>query len=497
MSLRSALRSRFLENCSVLTQTPASLGSMQLVPSLRRPGCNLAVLPAILAVLACAPGLVAQCLDVLVLDPAAAPLARATVSVGSVSVPADSKGVASLCGLGSGPHSLVVTAPGFNSQELTVARPSGEVKVALEIETLDQELVVVGSRAEARAVTDSVVPVDLVPASAFSEQGDPDVLNQLRNVVPSFNVNVQPISGGAMIVRPANLRNLAPDHVLVLVNGKRRHRAALIAWHGNGVSDGSQGPDVSPIPSIALRQVEILRDGASAQYGSDAIAGVLNFTLKDSPSGGSVEVRTGRFYYGDGRRLIVAGNVGLPLGKEGFVNLSVEYGSSEPTSRSVQRNDARALIAAGNLHVRTQWCRSGALQNFVTTQSSSPTSASWSTTRLRSTDTPTTRAGKRPAASSSAIPIREPAFTALTVGSRYWSVMHSMRATVSWTARRIVLRFRSPTTNPTRTHYLGCSQIRTASRSKSCTPAASRLSSAVTTPITRLWAECVASLQAG
>ena len=156
-----------------------------------------------------------------------------------------------------------------------------------------------------------------------------------------------------MIVRPANLRNLAPDHVLVLVNGKRRHRAALIAWHGNGVSDGSQGPDVSPIPSIALRQVEILRDGASAQYGSDAIAGVLNFTLKDSPSGGSVEVRTGRFYYGDGRRLIVAGNVGLPLGKDGFVNLSVEYGSSEPTSRSVQRDDAKALIAAGNLHVRT------------------------------------------------------------------------------------------------------------------------------------------------
>ena len=225
--------------------------------------------------------------------------------------------------------------------------------MTLEIETLTQELVVVGSRAEARAVTESVVPVDLVPASAFAEQGDPGVLNQLRNVVPSFNVNVQPISGGAMIVRPANLRNLAPDHILVLVNGKRRHRAALIAWHGNGVSDGSQGPDVSPIPSIALRQVEVLRDGASAQYGSDAIAGVLNFTLKDSPSGGSVEVRTGRFYHGDGRRLIVAGNVGLPLGKDGFVNLSVEYGSSEPTSRSVQRDDAKALIAAGNRHVRT------------------------------------------------------------------------------------------------------------------------------------------------
>ena len=336
-----------------MAQTPASLGLMQLLPPLGRQGCNLAVLAAMLTVLACVPDLAAQCLDVRVLDPAASPLAHATVSAGSVNVPADTNGVASLCGLGTGPHSLVVTASGFNSRELTVAGPSGEVTVSLEIETLTQELVVVGSRAEARAVTDSVVPVDLVPASAFAEQGDPGVLNQLRNIVPSFNVNVQPISGGAMIVRPANLRNLAPDHVLVLVNGKRRHRAALIAWHGNGVSDGSQGPDVSPIPSIALRQVEVLRDGASAQYGSDAIAGVLNFTLKDSPSGGSVEVRTGRFYHGDGRRLIVAGNVGLPLGKDGFVNLSVEYGSSEPTSRSVQRDDAKALIAAGNRHVRT------------------------------------------------------------------------------------------------------------------------------------------------
>ena len=305
------------------------------------------------AVLLGAPKVVAQCLNVLVLDPAASPVASAAVSAGDMSVPVDSNGVASLCGLGPGTHSLVVTATGFRSEQLTVTGSSGEFTVALEIETLAQEVVVVGSRAEARAVTESVVPVDLLPAHKFAEQGDPDVLNQLRNVVPSFNVNVQPISGGAMIVRPANLRNLAPDHVLVLVNGKRRHRAALIAWHGNGVSDGSQGPDVSPIPSIALRQVEVLRDGASAQYGSDAIAGVLNFTLKDSPSGGSVEVRTGKTYYGDGNRLIVAANAGLPLGDGGFANLSVEYGNSAPTSRSVQRDDATALIAAGNRHVRT------------------------------------------------------------------------------------------------------------------------------------------------
>ena len=287
------------------------------------------------------------------LDPASAPVPTAVASIGGKEVPAGSDGVALVCGLGDGPHTVRITASGFNILELTVEEPSGEVTVVLEIETLAQDLVVVGSRAEARAATESIVPVDLLPASEFAEQGDPDVLNQLRNVVPSFNVNVQPISAGAMIVRPANLRNLAPDHVLVLVNGKRRHRAALIAWHGNGVSDGSQGPDVSPIPSIALRQVEVLRDGASAQYGSDAIAGVLNFTLKDSRRGGSFEVRTGQFYEGDGNRLVFAGNVGLPLGEGGFANLSFEYGNSQPTSRSIQRDDAKALIAAGNQHVLT------------------------------------------------------------------------------------------------------------------------------------------------
>ena len=308
---------------------------------------------AALHVLAWVPELASQCLDVKVIDPASAPVPTALASSGGKEVLTDSSGVASICGLGEGPHSLLITAPGFSVAELIVGGPSGTVTVRLEIETLTQDLVVVGSRAEARAVTESIVPVDLLPASEFAQQGDPDVLNQLRNVVPSFNVNVQPISGGAMIVRPANLRNLAPDHVLVLVNGKRRHRAALIAWHGNGVSDGSQGPDISPIPSIALRQVEVLRDGASAQYGSDAIAGVMNFTLKDSPSGGSLEMRTGQFYEGDGNRLILAGNVGLPLGEGGFANLSVEYGNSQPTSRSIQRDDAKALIAAGNQHVRT------------------------------------------------------------------------------------------------------------------------------------------------
>ena len=193
----------------------------------------------------------------------------------------------------------------------------------------------------------------LLAGYARVSQGSTDLAEQLRTVVPSFNISIQPISDAATIVRPANLRNLAPDHTLILVNGKRRHRAAVITWLGNGIADGSQGPDLSVIPSIAVRQAEVLRDGAAAQYGSDAIAGVMNFQLKDAPSGGSLEFRTGAFrdanpgdtstcgtgilgdiqhscngIGGRGQAFTVAGNTGLPLGASGFANLSFEYGES-------------------------------------------------------------------------------------------------------------------------------------------------------------------------
>ena len=196
------------------------------------------------------------------------------------------------------------------------------------------------------------MPVDVLSTADIVSQGAGDLREQLRTVIPSFNVNTQPIAGATTVIRPATLRNLAPDHTLILVNGKRRHRASNIDWvGGNGVAFGSQGPDISAIPTIALRQVEVLRDGAAAQYGSDAIAGVMNFQLKDAASGGSVTLNTGTFGAGDGESFQVGGNVGLPLGADGFANLSLEYGGSGMTSRSAPRNDAVALIAAGNTHV--------------------------------------------------------------------------------------------------------------------------------------------------
>ena len=209
---------------------------------------------------------------------------------------------------------------------------------------------VVGSRAQTRSVTESPVPIDAIPLEDVVSQGSTTLDYQLRTLVPSFNVATHPISDAATLVRPASLRNLAHDHTLVLVNGKRRHRSSVIAWFA-GVTDGAQGPDISTIPAIALRQVEVVRDGASAQYGSDAIAGVINFLLKDAREGGSVEFNTGTYHAGDGDSYTFAGNVGLPLGETGFANLSLEYRNSDPTNRSVQRADAAALIAAGNTDV--------------------------------------------------------------------------------------------------------------------------------------------------
>ncbi|MEO1035165.1 MAG: TonB-dependent receptor [Pseudomonadota bacterium] len=214
-----------------------------------------------------------------------------------------------------------------------------------------EELVVTGTRGQPRSVTDSPVPIDVISAEDFQNQGDTDLSNLIRTVVPSYSVNTQPISDAATIVRPANLRGLAPDHTLVLVNGKRRHRAAVIYWLGNGVADGAQGPDISAIPAIALKQVEVLRDGASAQYGSDAIAGVMNFILRDDAEGATLQAKYGTFYEGDGDQLTISGNIGLPLGQDGFINLSAEWGNTDPTDRSVQRDDAAGLIAAGNTAV--------------------------------------------------------------------------------------------------------------------------------------------------
>ena len=125
-----------------------------------------------------------------------------------------------------------------------------------------EEVVVVGSRRRDRSAADSPVPVDVIGGDEFSAQGDSNMDSLIASLVPSYNVSQEPISDAATFIRPATLRGLAPDATLVLVNGKRRHRAAVVALLGSGISGGSQGPDVSVIPAIALDRLEVLRDGA-------------------------------------------------------------------------------------------------------------------------------------------------------------------------------------------------------------------------------------------
>ena len=228
------------------------------------------------------------------------------------------------------------------------AMAQAEDEAAAEDATIDEVVVVVGTRAAPRSATDSPVPVDAIPAEALTSQGSGDMTNLLRATVPSYHVSTNPSRDAAALLRPVNLRGLAPDHTLVLVNNKRRHRGAVIQWISNGASDGAQGPDISAIPAVAIERVEVLRDGAAAQYGSDAIAGVVNFVLKDANEGGSVEAKWGAYSENTSEDVtVVSGNIGLPLGDAGFLNLSAEYNTSAPTDRSVQHPDAVAMQALG------------------------------------------------------------------------------------------------------------------------------------------------------
>ena len=165
------------------------------------------------------------------------------------------------------------------------------------------------------------------------------MLDKLRMLVPSFNVSTIPIDDAATLVRPANLRGLPPDNTLVLVNGKRRHRAAVITFLGHGLSDGSQGPDISVFPSLALEQVEVLRDGAAAQYGSDAIAGVINFGLKRLDEGGTVETFAGQHYEGDGftRQVQRAARPAADCGRLRHLHRRMAQGRCDLAQRAARR----------------------------------------------------------------------------------------------------------------------------------------------------------------
>ena len=214
-----------------------------------------------------------------------------------------------------------------------------------------EELVVVGTRRTVHSSSSLPVPVDILPAEDLLAYGYGDTLDLLTSLTPSFNVGREPISDAATLVRPANLRGLPADSTLVLVNGKRRHRGGVIGEFVAGVNKGAQAVDLVPLAGVALKRVEVLRDGASAQYGSDAIAGVLNFVLEDDPAARRLRVEYGSSYAGDGDQITVSGVYGTNLAGGGFGTVSVELKDTAPTSRGSQDPQATRLVAHGYANV--------------------------------------------------------------------------------------------------------------------------------------------------
>ncbi|MDQ3288148.1 MAG: TonB-dependent receptor [Pseudomonadota bacterium] len=221
---------------------------------------------------------------------------------------------------------VALLAPASFAQEAPAA---GESRAAT---TLDS-IIVTGTRVATRTAAESTAPIDIITSEVLQSTGTTELATALSRLLPSLNFPRLAISDGSDAVRPAQLRGLSPDHTLVLVNGKRYHSGALV--NVNGTQGRSSSPvDLNTIPVAAIARVEVLRDGASAQYGSDAIAGVINIVLKGSDQGGTVAARAGQYSAGDGEQYGVLGDAGFKLGADGFVHLAAQAEQQEQTNRA-------------------------------------------------------------------------------------------------------------------------------------------------------------------
>ena len=202
-----------------------------------------------------------------------------------------------------------------------------------------EEIVVTGTRSGSGPAHDAMAPVDTLPGFMLSAQPSEELIDILATMLPGFTAPRRPLSDGQIFVRPAALRGLSPDHLLVFINGKRRHRSAFLD------SSGAQAPELSKIPQLAIGRIEVLRDGASAQYGSDAIAGVINIIL-DEETGTRAFGQFDQYYAGDGELYRAGVKSGWRVGESGFLSVTMEYFDQTITSRSVQRPDAVAFQRA-------------------------------------------------------------------------------------------------------------------------------------------------------
>ncbi|MGW7775209.1 TonB-dependent receptor plug domain-containing protein [Pseudomonas machongensis] len=217
-------------------------------------------------------------------------------------------------------------------------------------------VVVVGNRGQARTLAESPAPVDVISSKQLLATGQPDLTRALSRVLPSLNQPASSGFGSTSVVRPISMRGLNGDQVLVLVNGKRRHNSALLN-NGTYLNSGSQPVDLDMIPTALVDHVEILRDGASAQYGSDAIGGVVNIVLKQTDHGGSLSTSYGQNYEnGDGETVRQTGNVGLALPNDGFINLGVDIKHQKISDRS---DNAPYTDSAGNTSLQHTYYGTG------------------------------------------------------------------------------------------------------------------------------------------
>ena len=274
----------------------------------------------------------AATLKVIVQDQNGSTVPKAKVQIGTQEQTTDEFGAATFSDV-TGAQSLTVMAIGFSNKRTNIPADQAETTVTLApIQTIES-VVVVGTRSIGRSALQAPVPIEVVNREQLNITGQSETGRILQMLVPSFNFPSSTISDGTDALRPATLRGLGPDQTLVLVNGKRRHKSALL--HVNtSVGRGTAGTDFNAIPAAAIERIEVLRDGAAAQYGSDAIAGVINIVLKDDTNSGEADLYWGQTYEGDGDTWNGNANYGMKVGESGFLNLTAEWRDRARTNRA-------------------------------------------------------------------------------------------------------------------------------------------------------------------
>ncbi|WP_079688534.1 TonB-dependent receptor [Ohtaekwangia koreensis] len=222
---------------------------------------------------------------------------------------------------------------GFATVDVAIPE-SGDMTIAMEEATsqLEEVVISVGSRASQRTITDTSLPIDNISVKDLESTGQLTFDKALQYRVPSFNTVQTPVNDATSLLDPYEIRNMGPSRTLILINGKRKNSSALI-YTQTSPGRGESGVDISAIPVDAIKRIEVLRDGASAQYGSDAIAGVMNVILKDDTEGGSVTLRTGITSEGDGKMIGVSLNNGATLSNKGYINYTIDLSKTGLANR--------------------------------------------------------------------------------------------------------------------------------------------------------------------